>query len=122
MKLTCTSPARSLNKAYLKQSVKREQIELFKTNLARLFDRIRNDETEEHLKNIVADFLKDVAIVSGPLIASQTGFSAAQREAIAFAYQFGTLILPTVVPAVLWVLLHRQFLEKLREAGRPAGS
>jgi hypothetical protein len=33
---------------------------------------------------------------------------------IAFSYQFGTLILPTVVPAVAWVLTHRQFLERLR--------
>jgi len=35
---------------------------------------------------VVADFLKNVAITSGPLVASQTGFSAAQRELIAFAY------------------------------------
>lgn len=32
MKLTLISPAKSLNKAYLKQSLKREQIELFKSN------------------------------------------------------------------------------------------
>ncbi|MCB5246454.1 MAG: Eco57I restriction-modification methylase domain-containing protein [Candidatus Cloacimonetes bacterium] len=61
MKLTLSTPAKSLNKAYLKQSLKREQIELFRTNLARMFERIRTgtDEHEEHLKNIVADFLKD---------------------------------------------------------------
>jgi len=64
---------------------------------------------------VLADFLKDVAITSGPLVASQTGFVAWQREAIAFAYQFGSLILPTVVPAVTWVLTHRAFLERLRE-------
>jgi hypothetical protein len=51
-------------------------------------------------------------------VASQTGFSAWQREVIAFAYQFGTLILPTVVPAILWVLLHRGFLERMRGAPR----
>ena len=64
---------------------------------------------------VLADFLKNVAITSGPLVASQTGFSAWQREAIAFAFQFGSLILPTVVPAVAWVLTHRAFLERLRE-------
>ncbi|RQW86548.1 MAG: hypothetical protein EHM79_09515 [Geobacter sp.] len=48
-----------MNKAYLKQSLKRDQIELFKANLVRLFERIRSDEHEEHLKNIVSDFLKD---------------------------------------------------------------
>jgi len=62
----------------------------------------------------LADFLKNVAITLGPQIASQTGFVAWQRDAIAFAYQFGALILPTVVPAVAWVLTHRGFLERLK--------
>ncbi len=65
---------------------------------------------------VLADFLKNVAITAGPLVASQTGFVAWQREAIAFAYQLGTLILPTVVPAVAWVLTHRAFLERLKGA------
>lgn len=64
---------------------------------------------------VLADFLKNIAITSGPLVASQTDFAAWQREAIAFAFQFGSLILPTVVPAVTWVLTHRAFLERLRE-------
>jgi len=59
MKLILQQPAKSLSKAYLKQSIKREQIEQFKANLSRLFDRIRDDEHEEHQKNIIADFLKD---------------------------------------------------------------
>jgi hypothetical protein len=63
----------------------------------------------------LADFLKNVAITPGPLVASQTGFSAWQREAIVFAFQLGSLILPTVVPAVVWVVTHRRFLERLRE-------
>ena len=61
-----------------------------------------------------ADFLKNIAITSGPLVASQTGFTAWQREVIAFAFQSGALILPTVVPAIAWVLLHRRFVETLR--------
>ena len=63
---------------------------------------------------VLADFLKGIAIVAPSAVASQTGFSGLQREMIAFAYQFGSLILPAVVPAVLWVLLHRAFLERLR--------
>ena len=63
---------------------------------------------------VVADFLKNVAITAGPAVASQTAFVPAQREMIAFAFQFGSLILPTVVPAALWVLTHRRFLERLR--------
>jgi hypothetical protein len=65
----------------------------------------------------LADFLKSVAITMGPQIASQTGFVAWQREAIAFSYQLGALILPTVVPVAVWVLTHRALLERLR--GRP---
>ena len=66
----------------------------------------------------LADFLKNVAITAGPAVASQTGFTAWQREAIAYAYQFGTLILPAVVPAVVWVTTHGRFLSGLR--GLPA--
>jgi len=63
---------------------------------------------------VLADFLKNVAIAAGPLVASQTGFSSLQRELIAFAYQFGSLVLPTVVPAIVWVITHRGFLESVR--------
>ena len=65
----------------------------------------------------LADFLKSVAIAAGPAVAAQTGFVAWQREAIAFAFQFGSLILPTVAPAVLWVALHGRFLAGLRRRG-----
>jgi hypothetical protein len=69
---------------------------------------------------VVADFLKNVAVTAGPLVVSQAGFSATQREAIVFAFQFGSLILPTVVPAAIWVLTHRPFLERLRVASGAA--
>jgi len=72
----------------------------------------------------LADFLKNVAITAAPAVVSQAGFSGWQRELIAFAYQFGSLILPAVVPAVVWVLTHRRFLERLRrpEASTGRGS
>lgn len=63
---------------------------------------------------VLADFLKNVAITAGPAVASQTGFAGWQREAIAFAFQFGSLILPAVAPMVLWLALHGQFLAALR--------
>ena len=59
MELELIRPAASLNKAFRKTSLKRDQIELFKENLKRLFNRINELESEEHLKNIVSDFLKD---------------------------------------------------------------
>lgn len=61
-----------------------------------------------------ADFLKNVAITAGPDIAAQAGFAAWQREAIAFAFQFGSLILPAVAPAVVWVATHLGFVATLR--------
>lgn len=64
---------------------------------------------------VFADALKQLAITMGPAISSQTGFSSFQREVIAFAYQFGTLILPTVIPAIVWVLTHRPFLEQMSQ-------
>jgi hypothetical protein len=66
---------------------------------------------------VLADFLKNIAITASPLVVSQAGFAAWQRELIAFAFQFGSLILPTVVPAVTWVITHRAFLEGLRTRG-----
>ena len=68
---------------------------------------------------IVAEFLKHVAFDTPAAVASQAGFGATQREIIAFAYQFGVLILPTVAPAVFWVLTHRGFLERFAAARRP---
>ena len=70
---------------------------------------------------VAADFLKNIAITAGPMVASQAGFSPVQRESIVFAFQFGSLILPTVVPAAAWVVTHRGFLERLRaaESARP---
>ena len=59
MKLSLIKPENALNEAFLKQSLKREQIESFKKNLHILFSRINDEESEEHLKNIISDFLKD---------------------------------------------------------------
>jgi len=63
---------------------------------------------------VLADFLKNVAITASPLVVSQAGFGAVARDMIVFAYQLGSLILPAVVPAVIWVLTHRPFLTRLR--------
>ncbi len=59
MKLEPIKLDRALNLAYFKQNLKREDIELFKRNLKRLFTRINEAESEEHNKNIVSDFLKN---------------------------------------------------------------
>ena len=59
MKLELIKPIKALNKAYLKEKVSRNHIELFKKNLQQLLKRINEQESEEHLKNVIADFLKD---------------------------------------------------------------
>ena len=63
---------------------------------------------------VLADFLKNIAITAAPQVVSQTGFTPIQRELIVFAFQFGSLILPAVAPAIVWVLTHRAFLERIR--------
>ena len=50
---------KSLNKAYLKVKPTRTQIETFKAGLISLFNQIKESESEEYHKNIIADFLKN---------------------------------------------------------------
>jgi hypothetical protein len=69
---------------------------------------------------IAFDFLVQVGIKFGPQVSAQAGFSGAQREAIAFGYQLGSLIFPPLVPVVLWAALNRRFLEDVLRAPRQA--
>lgn len=59
MNFILNSPRKTINKAYLKEKVNRLEIDNFKKNLEVLFERINENESEEHLKNVVSDFLKD---------------------------------------------------------------
>jgi adenine-specific DNA-methyltransferase len=59
MKLEKQTPKHSLNKAFLKQRPFRDDITLFKTNLQTLLGKINQNESEEHHKNFVRDFLKE---------------------------------------------------------------
>jgi len=64
MKLITQTPKKAL-KAFLKQKPLRSEIDHFKTHLITLLDKISiieksyNDESEEHLKNDLRDFLRD---------------------------------------------------------------
>jgi len=49
---------KSLNKAYLKVKPTRIQIETFKEGLISLFNQVKESESEEYHKNIIAEFLK----------------------------------------------------------------
>jgi hypothetical protein len=59
------NPKLALNKAFLKIKPNRNEIEIFKSNLITLLDKLKTveerpkDESEEHLKNDIRDFLRD---------------------------------------------------------------
>jgi len=59
MKLETIKYDKTINPSYFKQNLKDENIDLFKKNFKRLFERINETESEEHNKNIVSDFLKN---------------------------------------------------------------
>ncbi|HHT52133.1 MAG TPA: N-6 DNA methylase [Bacteroidales bacterium] len=59
MTLKELKPRKALNKAFLKVKPNRSEIELFKTHLITLLDRINDSESEEFHKNLISDFLKD---------------------------------------------------------------
>jgi len=59
MNLETIKYAKAIHLTYFKKGVKEENINLFKANFKRLFERINETESEEHNKNIVSDFLKD---------------------------------------------------------------
>lgn len=58
MEIKELKPRKSLNKSFLKIKPSRSVIELFKSNLIQLLDRINDTESEEFHKNLVSDFLK----------------------------------------------------------------
>jgi hypothetical protein len=66
---------------------------------------------------ICFDLLKQVAVTSGPAVSAQAGFPPWQAEAIALGYQFGALILPTMVPIGLWLAFNRGFIPMLMLEG-----
>jgi adenine-specific DNA-methyltransferase len=60
MNLEKLRPSKTLNKAYYKQSLSREQIELFKRELQNTFNHIDEKQDEEYHKNVIADLFKNV--------------------------------------------------------------
>jgi adenine-specific DNA-methyltransferase len=60
MHSTILKPKQALNKAYLRNKTSRDEVEKFKNALCALLDNIDLNESEEHLKNHLRDFLKFV--------------------------------------------------------------
>lgn len=57
--------------------------------------------------------LKVLVFQMEPGIATQMGTTPFTRELLALAYQLGYLILPPVLPVLLWAAFHRDFLADL---------
>jgi hypothetical protein len=62
---------------------------------------------------IAFDFLAQIGIKLGPAVAAQAGLGGWRVEVIAIGYQIGTLILPCLVPVLLWAVLNRPFISGL---------
>jgi len=60
MKLKQIQIVDTLNKAFQKQSLKRNYIELLKSELTKLFNYIDENQDEDYHKILIADFLKAV--------------------------------------------------------------
>ena len=62
---------------------------------------------------ICFQWLRDVALTSGPYGAAYLGYSPLTLNAIAYGYQFGFLMLTPVAPIMLWLLFNKSFVAAL---------
>ena len=61
---------------------------------------------------IAADFLAQVGVRMGPDVAARAAITHGEAQVIAFAYQFGSLILPTLAPVALWIACNPAILRR----------
>lgn len=66
-------------------------------------------------------WLLQVAVVAGEQTRGQTRFGPLETNLIAVGYQFGFLILPTLVPVLLWLAFDRRVLAAALIEGALAG-
>ena len=62
---------------------------------------------------VACEALKVLVFQMDPAIAVQMSTTPLTRELLVLAYQLGYLILPAVMPILLWAALHRDFLGQL---------
>lgn len=68
---------------------------------------------------MVGGALKIVIFDTGPQGTAAAATAGLSADVVALCYQFGYLILPAVVPVVMWVVLNRRFIDTL---GRGEGA
>lgn len=61
----------------------------------------------------VFDVLKNVALRTGDVGAKAIADAGISIDLIAFCYQFGYLVLPAIVPVILWVAFNQSFIRAL---------
>jgi hypothetical protein len=59
------------------------------------------------------DGLKTLLFTLGPEISAQMAFSSLAMDGVALGYQLGYLILPSVLPLVIWVVQYRDYLSEM---------
>ncbi len=69
---------------------------------------------------MITGALKLIVFDAGSQGAAAAKAAGLSPDVVALCYQFGYLILPAVVPVVLWILLNRRFIDKLGRNGDPA--
>ena len=71
--------------------------------------------------SLAFDLLKQMAMAAAGTPGA-LGVSQWQLEGIAYGYQFGALVLPTLAPVVVWLLLDREFFQAIAAPWRPAAA
>lgn len=63
--------------------------------------------------SVIFAWWKEIAISLGPTLADQVTMGDLGRNLIGLGYQFGALVLPTMVPVLLWLFLDRKLVTTL---------
>ena len=64
----------------------------------------------------------DMAVQAGEFTRAKTYFSAWDQNLVGLGYQFGFLLMPTLVPLLLWLFLERRFVITVAVEGAMQGS
>jgi hypothetical protein len=70
---------------------------------------------------IAFDFLAQLGIRAGPAVSAQAGLAGWPSEAIAFAYQAGSLLFPALVPVMLWAAFNQPLIARLAQSRLASG-
>lgn len=72
------------------------------------------------LASMLATQIKTLVFATGGVFVAQQQWGAHARDAVALAYQMGSLLLPMVMPLVVWMAGHGAYLAQLAPALRKA--